>query len=150
MIEFDYTSELRVEADALRKDAFTMKGVNFELFPPIKMTSPKKYSEKSIIEWPKNVGVFKSVLLLGGFIPIDCHSFKFVELEQDRFEELSSTLMNKVWNHKRTITDSGKNCLVVDKVSYQSRTPLVGSLMKPIYRYIFEHRHRRLRSKYGG
>ena len=148
MIEFECTSELRVGAERLRRDAFTMEGVNFELFPIIKMTSPNNYSDKSILEWPKNERIFTSVLLLGCFIPIDCHSFKFVNIEKDGFEECSSTLMNRGWNHKRTIVDAGKTSLVIDKVSYQSRAPLIGALMKPVYTYIFEHRHKRLRSKY--
>ena len=148
MMEFEYTSELKVGAEILRRDAFTMEGVNFELFPLIKMTSPKTHTSKSILEWPKNERVFTSVLLLLGFIPVDCHSFNFIGLEHDGFEEHSSTFMNKIWNHKRTIIDAGNRSLVVDKVSYQSRTPLIGSLMKPLYKFIFEHRHNRLRSKY--
>ncbi len=148
MIEFEYSSELKIDAEILRKDAFTMKGVNFELFPLVKMTSPTHYSDKSILEWPKNQRVFTSILLLGGIVPIDYHDFTFVALELDGFEECSNTLMNKEWKHKRTIIDSGGASLVVDKVSYRSRVSFVGLLMKSIYKFIFKHRHKRLRRKH--
>ena len=148
MIEFEYSSELKVDAEILRRDAFTMKGVNFELFPLVKMTSTTRYSNTSILEWPKNQQVFTSILLLGGIVPIDYHNFTFVALESDGFEECSNTLMNKEWKHKRTIKDFGGNALVIDNVSYKSRIYFVGLLMKPIYKFIFKHRHKRLREKY--
>ncbi len=148
MIEFECSSEHNVDVEILRKNAFSMNGVNFELSPLVRMTSPRCYSDMSILEWPRNQHVFTSVLLLFSAIPVDYHKFIFVALEQDGFEERSSTLMNKEWFHKRTIIASGEASLVVDKVSYQSRLPFVGLLMKPLYKFIFERRHKRLGGKY--
>lgn len=148
MIEFECLSEHNVDVETLRKNAFSMSGVNFELSPLVRMTSPRRYSDMSILEWPKNQQVFTSVLLLFGVIPIDYHKFIFVALEQDGFEERSSTLMNKEWRHKRVIVASGGTSLVIDNVSYKPRLPFVGLLMKSIYKFIFEHRHKRLNGKY--
>ncbi len=148
MIEFECSSEHNVDVEMLRENTFSMSGVNFELSPLVRMTFPRRYSDMSILEWPKNQHVFTSVLLLFGVIPFDYHKFIFVALEKDGFEECSSTLMNKEWCHKRTIVASGGTSLVIDKVSYQPRLPFVGLLMKPIYKFTFERRHKRLDLKY--
>ena len=148
MIEFECSSEHNIDVETLGKNVFSMSGVNFELSPLVRMTSPRRYLDISILEWPKNQRVFTSVLLLGGLIPVDYHKFLFVALEPDGFEERSSTLMNKEWRHKRTVVASGGTSWVIDKVSYQPRSPFFGLLMKPIYKFIFEHRHKRLDGKY--
>lgn len=148
MIEFQYSSELPVQAQVVREHTLNMKGVNFELAPLVKMTCPKRFYETSIINWPKNKHVFNSVLLLGGIIPIDIHRFFFTELKPTGFEEKSNTILNKVWHHKRLVVDSDDGCLVVDLVAYETRLPFIGELIKPIYEFIFEHRHKRLREKF--
>lgn len=145
-MEFECLSEHNIDVEILRKNAFTMKGVNFELFPLVKMTSPKNYSGMSILKWPQNQHVFTSILLLGGIIPIDYHKFTFVALAQNGFEECSTTLLNKEWCHKRTIVDSDGISMVIDKVSYKPYVPFIGWLMKPVYKSIFEYRHKRLGS----
>lgn len=144
MPNFQLSSTLKQDANTVRKNIFTMKGVNAELYPFIKMTAPNDYITKSILEWPKNEFLFNSVLLLGGVIPIDLHRFKFVALGQHGFEEDSCTLMNKRWNHKREIVTSRDGCVVTDRVSYEPRIALVGKLLKPVYQFIFKHRHKKL------
>jgi len=37
---------------------------------------------------------------------------------------------------------------VTDRVEYESRLPLWGSLLKPVYELVFRHRHRNLGKAY--
>ena len=86
----------------------TMKGVNKELSPLIRMTAPSEWSDRAIFEWPTGRTLFSSWILLFGVIPIDRHSFFFQSIDRQRgFVEESSSLTNRLWCHSREIDWSG-------------------------------------------
>ena len=149
MREFKISSELAIDADAFWS-ACSMKSVNWELAPLIRMTSPTDWQHRPICEWESGGQLFQSWVLLFGFLPVDRHSFGLKETPQGLgFHESSSSWMNREWNHERTILSDGHGCTVVDHVSFASRVPLVGACLRPVCQLIFRHRHRRLRKKYG-
>jgi hypothetical protein len=129
----------------------TMHGVNKELSPLIRMTAPPEWSDKAIFEWPTGEVLFSSWILLFGIFPIDRHKFFFQSINRHRgFAEASSSLTNKLWHHRREIGRNGASFRVTDTVEFQCRLPLLAYILAPVYRIIFKHRHRVLRSYYGG
>jgi hypothetical protein len=146
---FEMQVSLPVSPDILSADQLIMSGVNYELFPVLRMSSPKEWSKKAISEWPVNSDVFSSIIFLFGFIPIDVHHFKFISVNSRGFKESSKTTLNSVWLHERTILTNRYGSTVKDVVSYKSRLSFLGYILKPVYESIFVHRHKRLKLKYG-
>ncbi len=101
-------------------------------------------------QWPAGTRLFNSWILFLGFLPIDLHFFFLRSITPGvGFEESSSSIMNERWDHTRWVTPNADGCLVTDRVQYQSRLPFVGAVLLPVYRAIFESRHRYLRRTYG-
>jgi hypothetical protein len=83
MRDFTFTieSEINSTKEVLWQHITQMKNVNVELSPFMKMTYPKTMSEIGDREVPTNVVLFKSWILLFGFIPIDLHSLRLDRLD---------------------------------------------------------------------
>ena len=147
---FSVASELEVPVDAFLQ-TLTMLGVNAELYPWLRMTAPPDWLNRPIQQWPEQQHLFASWILWLGIVPVDRHQFYFTSIDPQRgFAERSSSLVNSCWRHTRQITETQSGSNVFDEVAYQSRLPLLGYLLKPIYRRVFATRHRHIRSKYGG
>ena len=126
-----------------------MKGVNYELGPLIKMTAPGQWRNRPISEWPEKKRLFNSVILLFGVWPLDLHKIYFHRIQSNGFQERSSSLSYKQWVHERTILQEGEGCRVKDRVEFHMRLPFMGPVMRPVYLFIFQRRHRRLKRKFG-
>lgn len=126
-----------------------MAGVNYELLPIVRMTAPATWANRAIDDWPTGEHLFTSTLLLFSLIPIDLHRFTLLEVHDTGFRETSSSLVNAQWNHSRTLEVQETGVLVRDVVEYVPRLRFLGGLMLPIYRFVFRHRHRRLKKQYG-
>lgn len=149
-MKFEVSSKLEISPDEV-SELLTMRGVNSELSPLIRMTASPQWANRPIFEWPTGRVLFSSWILLFGIIPIDRHTFFFQSMDRQRgFAETSYSLTNKLWHHCRDIDCSGANCLVTDTVEFQCRVPLLTYLLAPAYRFVFRHRHKVLKSCYGG
>lgn len=149
-MKFEISSSLEISPDEL-SELLTMRGVNRELSPLIRMTAPAQWADRPIFEWPSGQALFSSWILLFGIIPIDRHRFFFRSIDRLRgFAEESSSLTNRLWHHRRDFDWHGTTCRVTDTVEFQSRLPVLAYILAPVYRFIFRHRHRVLRSHYGG
>lgn len=149
-MKFEVSSNLEVSSDEIR-GLLTMKGVNTELSPLIRMTVPPEWANRAIFDWPTGRVLFSSWILLFGIIPVDRHRFFFQSLDRQRgFVEKSSSITNKLWCHRRDIVRTGVSCRVTDTVEFQCRLPLLVYILAPVYRFVFRHRHKVLRSYYGG
>ncbi len=149
-MKFEVSSSLKISPEQI-DGLLTMKGVNTELSPLIRMTAPSEWSSKPIFEWPTGKVIFSSWILIFGILPIDRHTFFFQSIDRQRgFAEASSSLTNKLWHHRREIARNGESCLVTDTVEFQCRLPVLAYILGPAYRFIFNHRHQVLRSFYGG
>lgn len=149
-MKFEVSSNLKISPDDV-DGLLTMKGVNRELSPLIRMTAPSEWSNKPIFEWPTGEVLFSSWILLFGILPVDRHTFFFQSIDRQRgFAEASSSLTNNLWHHRRQINRNGASCWLMDTVEFQCRLPVTAYVMSPLYRFIFRHRHRVLRSLYGG
>ncbi|KFZ28143.1 hypothetical protein IDAT_11190 [Pseudidiomarina atlantica] len=149
-MKFEVSSNLKISPEDI-DGLLTMKGVNTELNPFIRMTVPSEWSSKPIFEWPTGNVLFSSWILLFGILPIDRHTFFFQSIDrQSGFAEASSSLTNRLWHHRRDISRNGTSCRVTDTVEFQFRLPVLAYVLAPVYRFIFKHRHQVLRSYYGG
>ena len=146
---FEYTSELLCEKHTILQ-GFDLAAVNAELMPLVRMTAPSRWRDENLFSWPVQQPLFHSWVLLFGVLPVDLHRFCLESVDPaSGFQEHSNTWMNRSWRHQRLIESTERGCRVTDRVQYESRLPLFGSLMRPVYKLVFRHRHRRLRRRYG-
>ena len=148
-VSFTRSSDLPIDAGVFLS-RFTIDEVNAELTPLVRMSAPAEWIGRPIVEWPEKQRLFTSWILLFGVLPIDRHAFclRSVEPAEGFFEDSSST-MNRYWRHRRRVTPIEGGCRVTDRVEYESRLPLWGFLLKPVYELVFRQRHRKLRAAYG-
>jgi len=124
--------------------------VNAELAPWVRMTAPGAWKSRPLAEWPAGRQLFRSWVLLFGFLPVDLHFFCLERIDPESgFDERSSSVTNRFWRHSRSVVACEGGCIVSDRVEYASRLPLLGVILLPVYRAIFGSRHRFLRRKYG-
>lgn len=125
----------------------SMSAVNAELWPLIRMTTPASWRNCPLEQWTSGTVLFRSVVLLFGFLPVDVHSLRLEHIDPvNGFVERSHSWMNALWRHERVATRTAVGCMVADTVTVQSRVGWVALLLLPIYRGVFRHRHRRLRA----
>lgn len=146
---FTYQTEIPV-TPATFWQRMSMDAVNAELRPLVRMTVPSELRRTTADQWVTGRLLFRSVILLFGVLPVDVHLLRLERLEPGRgFLERSSSWVNRVWRHERNTTPTASGCIVTDIVTVESRIPGMAALMLPVYRWVFRHRHRRLRRLYG-
>jgi ligand-binding SRPBCC domain-containing protein len=60
-------------------------------------------------------------------------------------------LSQRLWGHERTIEPlDGGGCALSDRIAWEPRLPLPGTLLRPLIALVFRPRHRRLRHRFGG
>ena len=151
MPSFAVRSTLAAPPSAVLARALTMPGVNAELMPLVRMTHPAEAAVLDVARVPLGQVAFRSVLLLFGVLPIDVHALTLVRLDPTRgFLERSQSLLQRVWEHERTVEPGPRGgCVVTDRVRFAPRLPGVGWLLLPVMRAVFRHRHRRLAAAFG-
>jgi hypothetical protein len=148
--EITLTSELGADAGTVWARITDPAGINDELRPLMRMTVPRGARNFGLDDLePGRIG--RSWLLLFGFLPFDYDDLTIIRLEPERgFLERSSMLSMRLWEHERTLTPTGENrCQLTDRVAWEPRLPLRGTLFRPMVHAIFSHRHRRLRGRFG-
>lgn len=122
-----------------------MQNVNAELMPYVRMTYPDDKKEIGSNNVPLNTTLFKSVLLLFGFIPVDLHFLRLDKIDHgSAFYENSISLIQKYWKHTRILTAIGDKTLVRDELHFLPRLKILGYLLLPFIRLIFTNRHKQL------
>jgi hypothetical protein len=128
------------------RHATTLGGVNAELRPLVRMTGPR---DASIEDAPLGEVAFRSVLLVGGVLPFDLHALTLVEVEEGRFLERSHSLLQRTWEHERTVIADGDGCVVTDRLRVEPRLRVAHRLTMRVVMIVFGHRHRRLARRFG-
>ncbi len=149
MTAINLQSNLDSDPAHLASELLTMDGVNHELMPLVRMTAPRAWRQKPLPEWPAESYLFTSVILVFGVIPVDLHRFGLLSTGWHGFLESSTSLVMRTWRHERIIEKIHGGARVTDRVEFQSRLAVLGAILRPIYRQVFEHRHKRLRKRYG-
>ena len=128
----------------------TPEGINDELRPWMRMTAPGG-GELNLDTIEAGEGIGRSWVLLFGLIPIDYDDITIVELDRGRgFVERSTMLSQRAWEHIRTIRPDDGGSVVTDAISWEPRLPISAGALRPLFRTIFGHRHRRLVRHFGG
>lgn len=145
---FTFSSTLGLPAADASAKLLQPATVNAELGPWLRMTMPEPWAGRPLPAWPVGRPLFSSVILLLGVLPLDRHRFRLEATGAEGFYERSSSLVLRSWRHKRLLRAVPDGTLVEDRVVFACRLPLLESLLAPIYRAVFRHRHRRLRRWY--
>jgi ligand-binding SRPBCC domain-containing protein len=150
-IELSFTSALRAPRAEVWAVVSTMRGVNAELRPFVRMTYPdfaETLSDAAIV--PGRV-VFRSWLLAGSVVPIDRHDLAFERvMDGEGFEEESTSLLQRRWRHERRLSDAPEGgCVVLDRLVIAPRLGIARPLVALTVRLLFEHRHRVLVRTFG-
>lgn len=145
---FTVASELPIKTGGFL-GPLTLEHVNWELWPLVRMTAPAPWLDKPLLQWPTGQILFTSWVLLLGILPIDRHRFYLDAVDPAvGFAENSNTWTNRQWQHVRKLENTAEGCRITDTLHFQCRLSLLGHVLKPVYQWVFEHRHRRLRRRY--
>jgi len=87
-----------------------------------------------------------SWILLYGWLPIDRARITLLELEPMRFVEQSPLATMRLWRHERSIHELDDGCELVDVLTFEPRLPAFEPLAERLIRWIFTHRHARLKA----
>jgi hypothetical protein len=133
----------------------TGEGINDELRPLLRMTTPRGVGSLDLDAVEPGTRLGRSVLLLGGLLPVDYDDIGIAEIEPGhRFLERSTMLSMRSWQHERVVEDVEVGCRVTDVLTFEPRLPLAlvpGALdlLERVVGLLFTHRHRRLARRFG-
>jgi ligand-binding SRPBCC domain-containing protein len=149
---FEVSSVVPATPEAVWARVSTMEGVNHELRPLARMTYPKRAAgmrlDPAVV--PLGERLFRSWVLLFGFLPVDYDDLTLVRIEPGRgFLESSRMLSQRRWTHERRLEPVAGGCRVTDRIAFEPRLALLGRAFLPVFRFFFRHRHRRLASFLG-
>lgn len=127
----------------------TFAGVNAELMPLCKMREPAALRGRTLESYEPGERA-ACWLLAGGVIPFDRHLLGLESITPGQgFVEESTSWVQRRWRHERTLTPAGEGTRVVDRLTIVPRMRFAAPLAAVVVGRIFEHRHRRLRHRFG-
>lgn len=139
------SSLLRRPVSEVWDSVSTMAGVNRELWPLV-MTAPR--GTRIDAGMPLGTVAFRSVLLVGGVLPVDLHWLRMERVTPgEGFQEASWSLSERVWRHRRALHATADGCRLEDEVHFSPR--FAGPLLSRIVLQTFRRRHRRLGQWFG-
>ncbi|HMI87593.1 MAG TPA: hypothetical protein VK550_26085 [Polyangiaceae bacterium] len=147
-----FASELDVPRASVWEIVGTMKGVNEELGPWLRMTAPPQALNLRIENAPIGRPMFVSWVLFAAVLPIDRHRFMLAHVDAGHgFVEDSTSWSQRRWEHRRHLEPYGeRRCIITDRLSFTPRVAAAGAFLASVIGVIFRHRHRRLRERFGG
>lgn len=129
----------------------TIEGINDELMPLARMTCPKRFVRIDPASVPLGERLFRSWILLLGFLPVEYDDLTLVRIEPERgFLEDSTMLSQRRWIHERMLEPVAGGCRVTDRIRFEPRLPGTGRVFLAVFRLFFRHRHRRLVRHFSG
>jgi ligand-binding SRPBCC domain-containing protein len=149
-IEIVTSSNLGASPGAVWRRVTTMDGINHELRPWMRMTSPRG-AELTVGSVPLGKAWFRSWILLFGVLPFDFDDLRLERLEEERgFLERSRMLSTPVWEHERTLEPlAGETTRLTDRVGFLPRARALAPLHRAVIAAMFRHRHHRLTAYFG-
>lgn len=129
--------------------ATSMSGINEELGPWLTMQPPRRWRHASIVDLPLGVPLGRAWILLGGVLPVDYDDLTITEHQPGQlFQERSSMLSARRWEHRRAVEPIGAGSRVTDVVGVEGRL-VPTALVAWVVAHLFRHRHRRLVARFG-
>ncbi|HWJ64417.1 MAG TPA: hypothetical protein VNS19_20765 [Acidimicrobiales bacterium] len=127
----------------------TFLGVNAELMPLCRMREPRSLRGRTLESYRPGERA-PCWLLAGGVVPFDRHLLGIESIEPGQgFVEESTTWLQRRWRHERTLTPAGDGTIVQDRLTIEPRVRFAAPLTSRMVARTFEHRHRRLRARFG-
>jgi ligand-binding SRPBCC domain-containing protein len=149
----EHASRLLASPDEVWAHVGCMSGVNAELGPWLRMTTPAGLADVRLEDAPLGVPLFSSGVLFLGVLPVDVHRFQLLEVTRGAgFVEQSTSWTERTWRHERSLepVEGGQRCLLRDRLTFTPRLALMAPLLVRIVEATFRHRHLRLRERFGG
>jgi ligand-binding SRPBCC domain-containing protein len=145
--EFEVSSLIPAPPQRVWERIITPAGINHELRPWMAMTAPRGIErlDPETVELGKPLG--RSWVLLFGLLPFEYDDITLIELEPGRrFLECSPMLSQRSWQHERIVEAVEGGSRVTDRIRMEPRLGLPAAPLRPLFRAMFRHRHRRLRA----
>ncbi|UAL31475.1 hypothetical protein K8W59_08560 [Nocardioides rotundus] len=143
---------LGVRAEDLWFQIGTPRGINEELAPLLTMRMPAHATWARLADVPVGEPAGRCSVRLFGVLPVDYDELMLAEVTPgERFREESSTRTTRLWGHERTLTPTPEGTWITDRLLLDVRPGLraTRAIHRRIATALFEHRHRRLRSRIG-
>jgi len=149
-MKLKFKSHLGISPDELWRRINSFQRLNMELAPFLKMSCPEIYKTKLFDEFPIGNPVFKSVIYLLRFIPVEVSNIRFVSVTPGMgFSEDSKMIFSSSWKHKRSISPDGAGCLIADELDITPRLSIFKPVLYLFTKMTFFIRHRNLRQMHG-
>lgn len=147
----EFSSKLRASAASVWAAISTLDGVNDELGPWVKMSTPAGIGAMGFEAAPVGQFLFASWVTFARVVPIDRHFLTLARIEPGRgFREESHSWTERRWVHERTITPiDATSATLTDHLELTPRFAVTTPLLIAVVRRVFTHRHRRLRRRFG-
>lgn len=149
---FRFESRLRASREQIWEWITSIEGISKEMWPYLKMTTPPGVTSLKDIELRPGERMFRSTILLAGFLPIDTSDLTLLELDEGGgFLEQSPMSSMELWRHERRILSDDENpgtLLLVDHLTFRPRR--MTRLTRWFIRRVFTHRHAVLRRHLRG
>lgn len=143
-----FESELSASPERVWDWMTSVRGVQTELWPILKMTAPKSVAKMTDVSVELGRPLFRSWVFLFGIIPIDRSDLTLIRLDAGSgFLEESPMLSMKLWRHERRITSRDGKTVVTDTLTFEPRIAV--RFTEWLIRKTFAHRHRVLRERLG-
>jgi ligand-binding SRPBCC domain-containing protein len=147
MSDVEVSSVVEAPQPAVWDRIASFEGVNHELGPWLRMTAPADVRAIDPEQVPVGRKWFRSWVLLLGVIPVDYDDLVIVEIDPGAgFLERSSMLTMRMWQHDRRLNPEGDGTRVTDRLTFTPRLLVPRPLARAVVRFLFGHRHRRLRA----
>lgn len=141
------TSIVAADQQAVWQRVSTAGGINAELWPVRMHLPPGLDVLGELVGTKRTRGVLISLL---GILPLDWHRLGIDSLEPGHgFREESTSLWMSRWVHVRRLQRLDGGCRISDRVEFTPRLSILRPLLAPIYRQVFQRRHRELRRHFG-
>jgi len=126
----------------------SLRGISAELAPLLRMTAPKSLERLSDTTVVPGQRLFRSWVLLFGFLPVDRSDLTLVALDVGSgFVEVSPMLGMRYWRHERTLAPIAGGTVLTDRLTFEPR--FVASFVAWFIATVFRHRHAVLRRAMG-
>lgn len=149
-MQVEAASRLEAAPEQVWQQVTTPAGIADELRPWLRMTMPARLRGGTLATVPVGEPLGRAWLLLGGVLPVEHDDLELEVVEPGRFVEQSRLLSARSWRHERRVDPAGAGCLLTDRLTLVPRRLVPAALAERVVRRLFEHRHRRLRHRYGG
>jgi len=148
VVELTFESELAAPPERIWAWVTSVRGINSELRPLLRMTAPARVQRLDDVLVVAGKPILRSWVLLLGLLPIDRSDLTLTMLEDGKgFLEESPMLSMKRWRHERTLLARDAATLLTDQLTFEPR--FATGLVRWFVGTVFRHRHRVLRRAFA-